>query len=140
MSRVPAPFTSRLAGVVTGPFSFALYYTNIKYTAKTKNCEYQKEATTQNSDISGKLDRMMRMMDVLGKKVAVLEVTNNPGSATASSPACAPTCHIAGRSSTPFRLISSHRDRRNSTQVSGEPPVPFANHPIGHITRPVFQR
>ena len=46
---------------------------------------------THNSDISGKLDRMMSMMDMLAKKVAVLEVTNNPGTATAALPAPYPS-------------------------------------------------
>ena len=39
---------------------------------------------TQNSDISGKLDRMMNIMDVLAKKVLVLELNNIPGTATAA--------------------------------------------------------
>ena len=39
---------------------------------------------TQNSDISGELDRMMNMVDVLAKKVSVLELSNNPGTATAA--------------------------------------------------------
>ena len=45
---------------------------------------------TQNLDISGKLDRMMSMMDVLARKVAGLEITNNPGTATAAPPAPIP--------------------------------------------------
>ena len=60
---------------------------------------------TQNLDISGKLDRMMNMMDVLAKKVSVLELSNNPGTAAAVPPVPLPVTSPAAAAP---RAGSSH--------------------------------